>query len=216
MSVGLICKEDPEIEMICKQVSVLILPEELSDISDVNSIDADPNEHAANNIGGCSATIPPSYIERDIDEKHSHAFVVDTCEQILMKLDTVRLSVLHLKYSMLNAGSRTPTSINPCKQLWAWEGGGVFADDVVKGPYLPGISPGEDSRDEQDLLEKEEECQDDLSGDANFHIPSDIFSPDIIEDLQLPEIYDVCDIGGISTNDERSANSTNDHAESGF
>jgi hypothetical protein len=113
------------------------------------------------------------------------------------------------------SGSLTPPPIstNPCKQLWAWEGGGVFTDEVVKGPYLPGISPGEDSREQE--LENEEECQDDLSDDANFHIPSDIFAPNILEDaiLQLP--YDVYDIGDISANDERT-NSANDHAESDF
>jgi hypothetical protein len=94
----------------------------------------------------CSATV-----ERDNPIEHAAAsthfetglefdssareVVVNTCKELLAKLEDIRTSVLHLQYS-LHAGDLGDVAVESserARKLWAWNQGGLFSAEVSTG-----------------------------------------------------------------------------------
>jgi len=63
-----------------------------------------------------------------------------TCKDLLLKLETVRLSVLHLQYSLhIGALAENETeTVERSDKLWAWNEGGVFSAELAHGGRLQG------------------------------------------------------------------------------
>lgn len=75
---------------------------------------------------------PPHVIDDNMDDM-AQAVLLDTCTQMLLKLEAIRLSVLHLQYS-LHAGNRGATAVEAVdrsNKLWRWNDGGAFSVDIV-------------------------------------------------------------------------------------
>jgi hypothetical protein len=202
--------QDCVIGRICNEVEVLIQSESASEVSDLDIItlaathgmaDQNNSEHTSYNIDSVATTVPPINIEHESEEEYTEIVVIETCKQLLLKLEAIRLSVLHLQYSM-HAGavgasvpSTTPETSNVCKQLWGWQHAGEFASDVVERLPIP-------------VFEPDQERPQLLQGEA-FHIPSDIFAPATLWELQLPTVYDVVNVDpGNSTDGRECAHTT--------
>lgn len=78
------------------------------------------------------------------DDEPTHGEVKDmmaaTCKDLLVKLETVRLSVLHLQYS-LHTGALAEAATETAERsdkLWAWNEGGVFSAELAHGGCLQG------------------------------------------------------------------------------
>ena len=58
--------------------------------------------------------------------------ILETCTQLLRKIEEVRLAVLHLQYSLrvCSTGGREPTSLQTkhraSRRVWSWDHAGVF------------------------------------------------------------------------------------------
>jgi hypothetical protein len=77
-----------------------------------------------------------TYFEDDLKRDSSgRDVVVHTCGELLAKLEDVRLSVLHLQYSLHagDIGDAAVESSERAQKLWAWNQGGVFSEEVSKG-----------------------------------------------------------------------------------
>jgi len=87
--------------------------------------------------------VPPEPLVGDAVEDSNQAVrvvMVETCKDLLVKLETVRLSVLHLQYS-LHAGALGASAVETTdrsQRLWAWDQGGVFSSDPSGGVCLHG------------------------------------------------------------------------------
>jgi hypothetical protein len=80
-------------------------------------------------------TIPPMCDGGKSNDKVAREVVVDTCKNLLHKLEEIRVSVLHLQYS-LHAGDLGGVSVEAstrAQQLWAWDQGGEFSTEVATG-----------------------------------------------------------------------------------
>ena len=69
------------------------------------------------------ATVTPQNMEEDQTNEYVRNEVLQTCSTLLTKLETVRLSVLHLQYS-LHAGSIAAVqreTTDRSSRLWAWD-----------------------------------------------------------------------------------------------
>jgi len=67
--------------------------------------------------------------------------VADTCKQLLVKLETVRLSVLHLQYSM-HTGDLADDAVAATARsdsLWEWAKAGDFSAELAHGGRLQGV-----------------------------------------------------------------------------
>jgi hypothetical protein len=76
----------------------------------------------------------------DVSDNAVNAVMVHTCKELLVKLETVRLSVLHLQYA-LHAGALGVSAVETAdrsQRLWAWDQGGVFSSDIANGVCLQG------------------------------------------------------------------------------
>ena len=63
------------------------------------------------------------------------ASVLETCTELLIRLDDVRLAVLHLQYSLRvgTAGHREPRPLETqdrAQRLWSWDHAGVFLAEL--------------------------------------------------------------------------------------
>ena len=70
-----------------------------------------------------AATVSPQNNEDADKDDDVRKHVLETCTQLLLKLETVRLSVLHLQYS-LHAGALVSSqieSIDRSSRLWTWD-----------------------------------------------------------------------------------------------
>ena len=76
-----------------------------------------------------------THFEDDLQRDGSRDVVVHTCRELLVKLEDIRTSVLHLQYS-LHAGDLGDVAVESserARKLWAWNQGGVFSEEVSKG-----------------------------------------------------------------------------------
>ena len=74
-------------------------------------------------LANSAATVSPQNKEDADKDDEVRQQVLETCTQLLLKLETVRLSVLHLQYSM-HAGALASSqieSIDRSSRLWAWD-----------------------------------------------------------------------------------------------
>jgi hypothetical protein len=161
--------ESCEIDQLCNEVEVLVVSESASDTSSVKSNmfflpssamplsdyetissaigdypstnDDDPtaNHHdpTANDHDPAANVVPDDV--RNSDEEEFRLLIRDTCEQLLIKLETVRLSVLHLQYS-LHAGAAQSTALQAEERshnIWNWNSVGPSATTPVKGLHFP-------------------------------------------------------------------------------
>jgi hypothetical protein len=78
-----------------------------------------------------------THFEDDLQRDGSSAreVVVNTCRELLVKLEDIRTSVLHLQYSLHagDIGDAAVESSERAQKLWAWNQGGVFSEEVSKG-----------------------------------------------------------------------------------
>jgi hypothetical protein len=89
----------------------------------------------------CDAIAEPAaastHFEDDLQRDGSSAreVVVNTCRELLVKLEDIRTSVLHLQYSLHagDIGDAAVESSERAQKLWAWNQGGVFSEEVSKG-----------------------------------------------------------------------------------
>lgn len=113
-------------------------------------------------------TVPPMHLEEEVEDENARIVVLETCKQLLLKLETVRLSVLHLQYS-IHAGALGSAAIeadNRAKQLWSWDKAGVFATEAVS-QFTEGVFKHESVEDA-------------------FRLPGSVFAPETLEELQVP------------------------------
>jgi hypothetical protein len=96
----------------------------------------DNNPHATNATSThTTATVPPQHLEDEENDEFLRSHVLTTCAQLLHKLETVRLSVLHLQYS-LHAGELGAASVEHttrANDLWTWDKPSVFGTIFVPG-----------------------------------------------------------------------------------
>jgi hypothetical protein len=113
-------------------------------------------------------TVPPMHLEEEVEDENARIVVLETCKQLLLKLEAVRLSVLHLQYSIHAGalGSAAIESDNRAKQLWSWDKAGVFATEAVS-QFTEGVFKHESVEDA-------------------FRLPGSVFAPETLEELQVP------------------------------
>jgi hypothetical protein len=79
--------------------------------------------------------VPSTENKEDAINIHSKKVVLDTCQELLVKLEEIRTSVLHMQYS-IHAGALGGAAVENterAQQLWAWDKGGVFSAEVSAG-----------------------------------------------------------------------------------
>jgi hypothetical protein len=101
------------------------------DMSTTKEYNTDSHSHAkASESFQHTATVTPKNRE---DAEHNEIVrneVVNTCQSLLMKLETVRLSVLHLQYSM-HAGELASVqveTVDRSSRLWNWDSSAPSSD----------------------------------------------------------------------------------------
>jgi hypothetical protein len=105
--------------------------------------DADPDERTINenfiSMGveppHSPATVPPKHVDDEAKDDYVRQEVSDTCAELLVKLETVRLSVLHLQYS-LHAGALGAAQLETrdrSSRLWAWDKSSTLSDIFPTG-----------------------------------------------------------------------------------
>ena len=87
------------------------------------------------------ANASPLNEARDPSLKEVRDIVGDTCAQLLVKLETVRLSVLHLQYSMHTGDLADDAAAATARSdsLWEWAKGGDFSAELAHGGRLQGV-----------------------------------------------------------------------------
>lgn len=97
------------------------------------------SDHCYTNVESTScvekSTIPPIQQGLKLDDIHARNVVMETCERMLSKIEEIRTAVLHLQYSLHagDLGGVATESGERSRQLWAWEKGGLFSEDVSGG-----------------------------------------------------------------------------------
>lgn len=102
-------------------------------LCDGEAIEAEQHNHDESNetMHHASSTRTPE----DSLTVDSRDIVMDTCKQLLLKLDEIRTSVLHLQYS-LHAGDLGGVAVDNrerAQKLWSWDQGGTFSAEVSTG-----------------------------------------------------------------------------------
>jgi hypothetical protein len=67
------------------------------------------------------------------NDVYTQNVILETCAQLLLKLETIHLSILHLQYSV-HAGALGSVEVEArdrAKNLWRWKDGGAFSSDIV-------------------------------------------------------------------------------------
>ena len=134
-------------------VRVVVESESESDGSTGRVVGAGPGRHGGGGSsvpgggGGAgeadAATVPPLNQAGEGDEpthREVKEIMAATCKDLLQKLETVRLSVLHLQYS-LHTGAlaeNAAETVERSDKLWAWNEGGVFSAELAHGGRLQG------------------------------------------------------------------------------
>jgi len=129
-------------------VAVLVESESESDDSTGTVVGAHARPRGCGSVPGgggaaTAATVSPLNQVGE-GEESTHREVKDmmaaTCKDVLLKLEAVRLSVLHLQYS-LHTGALTENeteTVERSDKLWAWDQGGVFSAELAHGGRLQG------------------------------------------------------------------------------
>ena len=92
------------------------------------------------------ATAPPMNIEDADKDDFVRNEVLNTCTELLVKLETVRLSVLHLQYS-LHAGALGAAQLETTdrsSRLWAWDKSSPLSD-IFPVESSPGLNISEEA-----------------------------------------------------------------------
>ena len=105
------------------------------------------------------ATVPPQHIVDEENDEFIRAHVLNTCAQMMHQLEAVRLSVLHLQYS-IHAGDVGVASVEHTTRagnLWTWDKpsvlGTIFVPD--KPSVLDTIFVPEDTSQELEISDAE-------------------------------------------------------------
>ena len=84
---------------------------------------------------------PPVQHNDDPCDSNDKDVVREMCKKLLVKLDEIQASVLHLQYS-LHAGDIAEAAVersDRAQQLWAWDKGGLFSAEVSSGIIIQGV-----------------------------------------------------------------------------
>jgi hypothetical protein len=87
----------------------------------------------------CSGTNTTTDDTHRSEDEALRLHIRETCEQLLVKLETIRLSVLHLQYS-LHAGvvqSGAAETQGRSNKIWNWDNPKADATTTVKGLHFP-------------------------------------------------------------------------------
>jgi hypothetical protein len=102
--------------------------ESSSDVGVENCIDNTIETHAHNiscEVSSGRATMRPIHPDDDVSTEDEKVVVLKTCTELLEKLEAIRLSVLHLQYS-LHASEVCAVSterVDRSRTLWDWDNG---------------------------------------------------------------------------------------------
>ena len=72
-------------------------------------------------------------LSEESNDIYTQKVILETCAQLLLKLETIHLSILHLQYSV-HAGALGSVKIEArdrSENLWRWKDGGAFSSDIV-------------------------------------------------------------------------------------
>jgi hypothetical protein len=119
-----VSESESDEEECCNTVS-----NETSVLPEIGCCDTDTS---CNSTRDTNATV--EHIEDDGGDMYTRKVVLDTCTELLLKLETIRLSVLHLQYSLHAGalGSAAVEATDRSQQLWRWGDGGFFPPDIVE------------------------------------------------------------------------------------
>ena len=115
-------------DVVCNEIHVCNESESDSGIDD--SIDVQPcvpldrkDVSCADADEYCAATVPPMHLEEEKNNEQARVVVLETCAQLLLNVEAIKLSLLQLQYSV-HAGdigtSNTEAKIRS-HQLWSWD-----------------------------------------------------------------------------------------------
>jgi hypothetical protein len=79
--------------------------------------------HNACEVSSGTATMPPIHPDDDVSAEYEKVVVLKTCTELLEKLEAVRLSVLHLQYSLhaSEVCAVSTESVDRSRTLWNWD-----------------------------------------------------------------------------------------------
>jgi hypothetical protein len=165
-----------------------------------NVIDIDHSTEASVNVHPCmshvhtneepssgTATVPPTHPDDDVSTQGESLIVLNTCAELLRKLEAVRVSVLHLQYSMHagELGVASVQTVDRSRRLWSW-------GNMNMPPMTPIVST---QRPQQELEEGERLSQDAIS--AGIHVfngccpPDDVNTTDDLDATDAPATDDL-------------------------
>jgi hypothetical protein len=116
---------------ICMENVVKVEGEGIEDtVETTNSIALEP-VHTVDDATSAKdpATLSPENVEEDLYVRET---IRGTCEQLLMKIEAVRLAVLHLQYSV-HSGQVASVAVEAkerSQRLWTWDTAGLFQPEV--------------------------------------------------------------------------------------
>ena len=201
----------PSIVYVCKLPGYLDVPDETTCVGEyevqrpVNGplhpdhVEIEPSHGDTVQQFQSAATISPQNKEDADKDEYVRTHVLETCTQLLVKLETVRLSVLHLQYS-LHAGGLAASqieSVDRSSRLWAWDQPSQSGEISSAGIPDPPKLSGDDFPIE--ILDSFNLTDDILSGLDVFGVP---------ELIDEPNQHFDCNIDNVSTTSELLCSAT--------
>jgi hypothetical protein len=90
---------------------------------DILDMSFSPHVHNACEVSSGTATMPPTHPDDDVSAEYEKVVVLRTCTELLEKLEAIRLSVLHLQYSLhaSEVCAVSTESVDRSRTLWNWD-----------------------------------------------------------------------------------------------
>jgi hypothetical protein len=125
-----------------------------------------PEEHHTFDLPG---TTNPTLTDEHSVNIDTTDTVLTTCKQLLVKLEEIRTSVLHLQYS-IHAGELGTIAVDNrdrAQQLWSWDKGGAFSAEISSG-FIHGTLDNVFNAGFPDIDCESVDTESDKSGDENL------------------------------------------------
>jgi hypothetical protein len=104
--------------------------------------------HDACEISSDTATMRPIHPDDDVSTEDEKVVVLKTCTELLEKLEAIRLSVLHLQYSLhaSEVCAVSTESVDRSRTLWNWDNGNTVTTQELGQEFVDTMEQVEMSR----------------------------------------------------------------------
>ena len=112
-------------EAVCNDIPVSVESESESDGHEESSENDDVSAHTVR-------TVPPMHVEEEIKNEEARVTVLNTCSQLLLSVEAIKMSLLQLQYSLHAGDLGVPTAEtkNPSRRIWGWDHPDVLAEQT--------------------------------------------------------------------------------------